>query len=157
MQRHEENAAAIANALNGHPLVRRVYFPGLTDHPGHDIARRQMSGFGGMVSFELDGTMDEVVSFVSSRRYFTLAESLGGVKALICHPATMTHASIPAGGARGAWAFRHADSAFARLRKLARPGRGFARRAGRDRDALAGRRRTGRRRGALRTRQSSRQ
>jgi cystathionine beta-lyase/cystathionine gamma-synthase len=96
MQRHEENATAIANALNGHALVKRVYFPGLASHPGHDIARRQMTGFGGMVSFELDGTMEEVVAFSSSRRYFTLAESLGGVKALICHPATMTHASIPA-------------------------------------------------------------
>jgi cystathionine gamma-lyase len=95
MQRHEENALAIANALNGHALVRQVYFPGLTSHPGHDVARRQMSGFGGMVSFELDGTIDEVVAFASARRYFTLAESLGGVKALICHPATMTHASIP--------------------------------------------------------------
>ena len=96
MQRHEENAAAIARALNTSAMVRRVYFPGLATHPGHDIAKRQMSGFGGMVSFELDGTMDEVVSFVSSRRLFTLGESLGGVKALICHPATMTHASIPA-------------------------------------------------------------
>jgi cystathionine beta-lyase/cystathionine gamma-synthase len=95
MQRHEENATAIANALNGHPLVQRVYFPGLLDHPGHEIARKQMSGFGGMVSFELDGTLEEVVSFVSSRKYFTLGESLGGVKALVCHPATMTHASIP--------------------------------------------------------------
>jgi cystathionine beta-lyase/cystathionine gamma-synthase len=96
MERHAENATAIANALHGHPLVRRVYFPGLPDHPGHEIARQQMTGFGGMVSFELEGTIDEVVSFVSSRRYFTLGESLGGVKALICHPATMTHASIPA-------------------------------------------------------------
>lgn len=96
MQRHEQNATAIANALNGHPLVRCVYYPGLPDHPGHDIAKRQMAGFGGMVSFELDGTKDEVVAFSSSRRYFALGESLGGVKALICHPATMTHASIPA-------------------------------------------------------------
>ncbi len=96
MQRHEENAIAIANALNGHPLVKRVYFPGLASHPGHDIARKQMSGFGGMVSFELKGTKDEVVAFASSRRFFALGESLGGVKALICHPATMTHASIPA-------------------------------------------------------------
>ena len=95
MQRHEENANAIARALNGHPLVRRVYFPGLPDHPGHEIARRQMSGFGGMVSFELDGTADEVAAFASSRRYFTLGESLGSVKSLLCHPATMTHASIP--------------------------------------------------------------
>lgn len=96
MQRHAENAAAIADALNGHRLARRVYFPGLREHPGHEIARRQMSGFGGMVSFELEGTVDEVTSFVSSRRYFTLGESLGGVKALVCHPARMTHASIPA-------------------------------------------------------------
>ncbi|MGA8870853.1 MAG: cystathionine gamma-synthase [Candidatus Acidiferrales bacterium] len=96
MQRHEENAIAIAKALSGQPLVRRVYFPGLPDHPGHEIARKQMTGFGGMVSFELDGSMDEVIAFASSRRYFALAESLGGVKALICHPATMTHASIPA-------------------------------------------------------------
>src|SRR5580693_3735710 len=96
MQRHGENAAAIARALNTNALVRRVYFPGLATHPGHDIAKRQMSGFGGMVSFELDGTMDEVVAFASSRRYFALAESLGGVKSLLCHPATMTHASIPA-------------------------------------------------------------
>jgi cystathionine gamma-lyase len=96
MQRHEENALAIANALNGHPLVRRVYFPGLKDHPGHDIARKQMTGFGGMVSFELEGTREEVVAFASSRELFALGESLGGVKALICHPATMTHASIPA-------------------------------------------------------------
>jgi cystathionine gamma-lyase len=95
MQRHAENADAIAHALKSHPLVRRVYFPGLPDHPGHAIARRQMTGFGGMVSFELDGTVEEVVSFVSSRRYFTLGESLGGVKALVCHPARMTHASIP--------------------------------------------------------------
>jgi len=96
MQRHEENAAAIASALDGNPLIRRVYYPGLASHPGHDIARRQMSGFGGMLSIELNGTMDEVIAFASNRRYFTLAESLGGVKALICHPATMTHASIPA-------------------------------------------------------------
>jgi len=95
MERHQENAVAIARSLEGHPLVRHVYYPGLPGHPGHDIARRQMSGFGGMVSIDLDGTIDEVASFASSRRYFTLAESLGGVKALICHPATMTHASIP--------------------------------------------------------------
>ena len=95
MQRHAENAEAIALALNGHPLVRKVFFPGLPSHPGHEIARRQMTGFGGMVSFELDGTVDEVVAFVSSRRFFTLGESLGSVKSLLCHPARMTHASIP--------------------------------------------------------------
>src|SRR5580658_5155397 len=96
MQRHEENAIAIACVLKGHPLVRQVYFPGLPEHPGYDIAKKQMTGFGGMVSFELEGTIEEVVAFCSSRRYFTLGESLGGVKALLCHPATMTHASIPA-------------------------------------------------------------
>jgi cystathionine gamma-lyase len=96
MQRHAENAAAIADALRKHRLVRRVYFPGLREHPGHDIARKQMSGFGGMVSFELEGMVEEVTRFVSSRKYFTLGESLGGVKALVCHPARMTHASIPA-------------------------------------------------------------
>jgi len=95
MERHAQNATAIACALHGHPLVRRVYFPGLADHPGHEIAKKQMTGFGGMVSIEIEGTIDEVASFASSRRYFTLGESLGGVKALICHPATMTHASIP--------------------------------------------------------------
>ena len=94
--RHAENAAAIAEALERHPRVRRVYYPGLASHPGHAIARRQMTGFGGMVSFELDGTIDEVSAFVSTRRYFALGESLGGVKSLVCHPARMTHASIPA-------------------------------------------------------------
>ena len=95
MERHQENALAIAKSLEGHAMVKKVYYPGLPGHAGHDIARKQMSGFGGMVSFELDGTLDEVVHFASSRTYFALAESLGGVKALICHPATMTHASIP--------------------------------------------------------------
>jgi cystathionine beta-lyase/cystathionine gamma-synthase len=95
MQRHADNARAIAGALRHHPLVERVYFPGFADHPGHEVAARQMTGFGGMVSFELAGTVDEVVSFVSSRRFFALGESLGGVKSLLCHPARMTHASIP--------------------------------------------------------------
>jgi cystathionine beta-lyase/cystathionine gamma-synthase len=96
MERHAQNADAIASALQSHPLVRRVYYPGLPTHPGHDIAARQMTSFGGMVSFELDGEIDDVVSFVSSRRFFALGESLGGVKSLVCHPARMTHASIPA-------------------------------------------------------------
>jgi cystathionine beta-lyase/cystathionine gamma-synthase len=94
--RHAESARRIADTLRSHDAVRRVYYPGLADHPGHDVARRQMSGFGGMVSFELAGTIDDVTAFVSSRRYFALGESLGGVKSLICHPARMTHASIPA-------------------------------------------------------------
>jgi cystathionine gamma-lyase len=95
MLRHAENAEAIAEALSRHERVRRVYYPGRPDHPGHTIARRQMTGFGGMVSFEIDGDVDDVVEFVSGRRFFTLGESLGGVKSLICHPARMTHASIP--------------------------------------------------------------
>lgn len=96
MQRHAENAVAVADALVGHPRVRRVYFPGLPDHPGHEVARRQMSGFGGMVSFELDGSIEEASAFASSLRYFALGESLGGVRALVCLPCKMTHASIPA-------------------------------------------------------------
>ena len=95
VQRHVDNATRIAHALSTHPLVKCVYYPGLPAHPGHDVARRQMAGFGGMVSFELDGTADDVTAFVSNRRFFALAESLGGVKSLICHPARMTHASIP--------------------------------------------------------------
>jgi cystathionine beta-lyase/cystathionine gamma-synthase len=94
MLRHAENATAIANTLKAHPLIRKVYFPGLPDHPGHDIARRQMSGFGGIVSFELNGTMEEAKRYVSSRRYFALGESLGGVESLICHPATMMFGSV---------------------------------------------------------------
>ena len=95
MQRHAENARAIADALGAHPRVRRVYFPGLPAHPGHGIARRQMIGFGGMVSFELDGTAGEAAALVSSLAYFALAESLGGVRSLVCLPSKMTHASIP--------------------------------------------------------------
>ena len=94
--RHAENAARIAAALLNHPRVTRVHYPGLAKHPGHEIAKSQMAGFGGMVSFELDGTIEDVTAFVSNRRFFTLGESLGGVKSLICHPARMTHASIPA-------------------------------------------------------------
>ncbi len=96
MQRHAENAAAIAEVLSAHAAVARVYYPGLESHPGHRIARRQMTGFGGMVSFELAGAVEDVIAFVRSRRFFALGESLGGVKSLLCHPARMTHASIPA-------------------------------------------------------------
>jgi len=96
VQRHAENAGRIADALVSTAGVGRVYYPGLPQHPGHDVAIRQMTGFGGMVSFELDGSADEVTRFVSNRKFFTLGESLGGVKSLICHPSRMTHASIPA-------------------------------------------------------------
>jgi cystathionine beta-lyase/cystathionine gamma-synthase len=93
--RHNENAQAIAEALAINPAVARVHYPGLPDHPGHEIARRQMKGFGGVVSFEL-ADVEAAKRFVSTRKYFKLGESLGGVKSLVCHPATMTHASIPA-------------------------------------------------------------
>ena len=96
MERHAINAQKIAEALESHPRVKRVYFPGLTSHPGHEIAKAQMTGFGGMVSFELDGTLEEASQYVASRKYFALGESLGGVRALVCLPCKMTHASIPA-------------------------------------------------------------
>ena len=96
MLRHAENAVAVADALSRHSRVKRVYFPGLPSHPGHGIAQTQMTGFGGMVSFELDGTLEETSEFVSSLKYFALGESLGGVRSLVCLPCKMTHASIPA-------------------------------------------------------------
>lgn len=96
MERHAQNAAAIADVLTAHPKVKRVYYPGLASHPGHEIAKRQMTGFGGMVSFELDGTVEDASAFVSSLTYFALGESLGGVRSLVCLPCKMTHASIPA-------------------------------------------------------------
>jgi len=95
MDRHCENARTIAERLDAHPDVSQVYYPGLDAHPQHDLAAEQMSDFGGMVSFELDASLDEASTFVSSTEVFTLAESLGGVESLIEQPATMTHASIP--------------------------------------------------------------
>ncbi len=96
MQRHCENAGRIADYLEAHPAVGRVYYPGLASHPGHELAARQMSGFGGMVSFQLsDPSMQAALKLLSGTRVFLLAESLGGVESLINHPATMTHASIP--------------------------------------------------------------
>ena len=94
MERHCANARALAAFLEDHPRVQRVYFPGLPTHPGHDIAVRQMRDFGGVISFELKGGVDEAKAFASSVRLWTLAESLGSVKSLLCHPATMTHASV---------------------------------------------------------------
>lgn len=94
MRQHDANGRAIAAWLAGRPDVRAVYYPGLPDHPQHDLARRQMSGFGGMVSFEL-GDVARARRFVERTRVFTLAESLGGVESLIGHPASMTHASVP--------------------------------------------------------------
>jgi len=95
MRQHEENAIAVANYLKGHPSVKRVFYPGLDSHPGHEIAKRQMRGFGGVVSFELEGGIDAVNSFLRGIKLFSLAESLGGVASLAEHPATMSHASMP--------------------------------------------------------------
>lgn len=94
MRQHEESASRVARYLEQHPLVSRVYYPGLTDHPGHRIARSQQSGFGGMVSLEIDGGEAAVATFVEKLQHFSLAESLGGVESLVCHPPTMTHAAV---------------------------------------------------------------
>ena len=94
MRQHEESASLLANVLEEQPGVTRVYYPGLRSHPGHNIAARQQSGFGGMLSFDLDGGPAAVQTFVESLRYFSLAESLGGVESLVCHPASMTHAPV---------------------------------------------------------------
>ena len=96
MQRHCENGEKIANFLTQHPKVENVYWPGLTSHPNHDVAKSQMKGFGGMISFTLVGdSLEMAKKIVSKTELFTLAESLGGVESLIGHPSTMTHASIP--------------------------------------------------------------
>lgn len=93
---HQENAAAIVSLLDGHAAVSQVYYPGLAAHPGHVVAARQQRGFGAMISFELDGGQAAVRAFVDGLKYFTLAESLGGVESLVAHPATMTHAAMSA-------------------------------------------------------------
>ena len=91
---HQENATAIAALLERHPVVEQVYFPGLASHPGHAVAARQQAGFGAMLSFELAGGERAVRAVVGALRWFTLAESLGGVESLVAHPATMTHAAM---------------------------------------------------------------
>jgi cystathionine gamma-synthase len=93
MDRHNANAAAVADLLVGHPAVSHVLYPGRPEHPSHDVAAKQMSGYGGMVSFRLAGGRDAAVRVVEAARLFTLAESLGGVESLIEHPGRMTHAS----------------------------------------------------------------
>ena len=95
MRQHQENAFAVARFLAEHPRVEKVYYPGLPSHPDYEIAKGQMSGFGGMVSFQLKGTQADIHHIVSRFKVFTFAESLGGVESLVCHPATMTHGSIP--------------------------------------------------------------
>ena len=94
IREHEANATLLANVLAAHDSVRRVYYPGLADHPGHAIAKRQQRGFGGMLSFELEGDQSTVQAFVERLSLFSLAESLGGVESLVCHPPSMTHAAV---------------------------------------------------------------
>jgi cystathionine beta-lyase/cystathionine gamma-synthase len=95
MVQHNANGLALAQYLEKHPKVKRVYYPGLPSHPQHDLARRQMRGFGGMLSFEM-GSLDAARAVLNHVRLHALAESLGGVESLISHPASMTHASVPA-------------------------------------------------------------
>ena len=95
MRQHEANAIAVAEYLKGQPALGRIFYPGLESHAGHEIARRQMKGFGGMVSLELKGGTKAVNSFLRGLQIFSLAESLGGAASLVSHPATMTHASMP--------------------------------------------------------------
>ncbi|MBH8563105.1 cystathionine gamma-synthase [Nostoc sp. CENA67] len=95
MREHEKNALFLAEFLEKHPKVERIYYPGLASHEQHQLAKEQMSGFGGMISLELKGGLAEVERFVSKLKLFLLAESLGGVESLLCYPAKMTHGSIP--------------------------------------------------------------
>lgn len=95
MRQHEENALAVAEFLRDHPRVETVNYPGLPSHPQHELAKRQMSGFSGMVSFTLEGGAEAAHAAVQRTRIFSFAESLGGVESLITHPASMTHAAIP--------------------------------------------------------------
>ncbi|GAA5194594.1 cystathionine gamma-synthase [Ferrimonas gelatinilytica] len=94
MKQHQSNAEVVVAMLQDHPAVRHVYYPGLEGHPQHGLARRQQKGFGAMLSFELEGGITEVQAFLSRLRVFSVAESLGGVESLICHPGTMTHRAM---------------------------------------------------------------
>ena len=96
MRQHCFNGKAIAEFLNDHPKVDKVFWPGLQDHPNHEVAKAQMKDFGGMMSFTLkDDSMEDAFTLLSNTHFFSLAESLGGVESLIGHPASMTHAAIP--------------------------------------------------------------
>jgi cystathionine gamma-synthase/cystathionine gamma-lyase len=95
MRQHESNAIAIAKHLEKHPGIEKVIYPGLTSHPQHELAKKQMRGFGGMLSIVVKGGLENAKQFLEATKLFALAESLGGVESLIGHPATMTHASIP--------------------------------------------------------------
>ncbi|MBC7797146.1 MAG: PLP-dependent transferase, partial [Pyrinomonadaceae bacterium] len=94
MKATDENGRIVANFLAEHPKVEKIYYPGLTSHPQHEIAKKQQRGFGGMISFDV-GSLENAKKVLESVRLCTLAESLGGVETLISHPATMTHASVP--------------------------------------------------------------
>lgn len=95
MKAHEANAMAIAKFLEAHPKVEKVVYPGLASHPQHALAKEQMTGMGGMITFFIKGGMDSARKFLENVNIFALAESLGGVESLIEHPAIMTHASVP--------------------------------------------------------------
>jgi cystathionine gamma-lyase len=100
MKAHCENAQALAEFLETHPAIEKVIYPGLPSHPQHELAKRQMDGFGGIISIVLKGGFEAAKHLCENTRLFTLAESLGGVESLINHPAVMTHASIPVGRRR---------------------------------------------------------
>jgi cystathionine gamma-lyase len=95
MERHCENAFKIASFLEGHEAIEKIYYPGLASHPNHDVAKKQMKGFGGMITVVLKGGLKSATTFLERTKLFSLAESLGGVESLIEHPAIMTHASVP--------------------------------------------------------------
>ena len=97
---HEENAGALVSLLSDHPAVSKVHYPGLASHPGHEIAASQQRGFGGMISFELQGSQQQAGVFLNSLKFFSLAESLGGVESLVAHPASMSHAAMGPEGRR---------------------------------------------------------
>ena len=94
MKQHLENTEQVLHFLQQHPAIEKIHYPGLVDHPGHEVAKKQQHHFGAMLSFEIKGGFDEVKILVNNLKYFTLAESLGGVESLICHPSTMTHAAM---------------------------------------------------------------
>ncbi|HIA96250.1 MAG TPA: cystathionine beta-lyase, partial [Gammaproteobacteria bacterium] len=95
MERHCENAFKIANFLEGHEAIAKIYYPGLASHPNHDVAKKQMNGFGGMITVVLKGGLKSATTFLERTKLFALAESLGGVESLIELPGKMTHASVP--------------------------------------------------------------
>ena len=124
MRQHEANAQAIAEFLAQHPKVRETIYPGLPSHPQHELAKAQMDGFGAIVTFRLDGGVEQVRRFVKALKLFLFAESLGGVESLVCHPATMSHATLtPAGAAEDRHHRRH-DPPVGRHRGCRGPDRG---------------------------------